>query len=107
MSKSKTGTPSPFRLTQIKQAQLHFIDTCLLLYYGATRASKVRVYRLARDILEQRTGGYWVDPERCGAAMAENLVTELLDLTLPLPAILDNPEKAAILTPIEMPSTVW
>ncbi len=38
-----------FRLPQMRQAQLHFIDTCLLLYYGATRASKMRVYRLARD----------------------------------------------------------
>jgi hypothetical protein len=39
--------------------------------------------------------------------MAENLVTELLDLTLPLQAILDNPEKAALLTPIEMPRAGW
>jgi hypothetical protein len=96
-----------FRRPQMSQAQLHFIDTCLVLYYGTTRASKMRVYRLARDILEQRTGGYWVDPGRCGSAMAESLVTELLDLSIPLPAILDNPEKAAVLTPIEMPSTGW
>jgi hypothetical protein len=96
-----------FRRPQMSQAQLHFIDTCLLLYYGTTRASKMRVYRLARDILESRTAGYWVDPGRCGSTMAETLVTELLDLSLPLPAILDNPEKAALLTPIEMPSTGW
>lgn len=96
-----------FRLPQMSQAQLHFIDTCLLLYYGNTRASKMRVYRLARDILENRTAGYWVDPQRCESRMAETLVTELLDLTIPLPAILDNPEKASLLTPIEMPSTGW
>ncbi len=96
-----------FRLSHMSQAQFHFIDTCLFLYYGQTRATKTRVYRLARDILEKRTQGYWVDPERCGSSIPENLVTELLDLKLPMQAVLDNPEKAALLTPIEMPSTGW
>ncbi len=88
-------------------AQFHFINTCLLLYYGNTRATKTRIYRLAQDILSTRTGGLWVDPERCGASIPEDLVTELLDLHLPMQAILDNPEKASLLTPIEMPSPAW
>jgi hypothetical protein len=96
-----------FRLSHMSQAQFHFIDTCLFLYFGKTRSTKTRVYRLAQDILEKRTQGYWVDPERCGSSIPENLVTELLDLKLPLQAILDNPEKAALLTSIEMPSTGW
>ena len=96
-----------FRLSQMSPAQFHFIDTCLLLYYGKTRSTKTRVYRLAQDILEKRTQGHWIDPERCGSAIPENVVTELLDLKLPMQAILDNPEKAALLTPIEMPSTGW
>ena len=70
----------------MSQAQLHFIDLCLLLYYGKTRSTKARVYRLARDILEKRTRGYWVDPERCGASVPEDLVTELLDLKVPMQA---------------------
>jgi hypothetical protein len=34
-------------------------------------------------------------------------VTELLDLKIPMQAILDNPEKKPLLTKIEMPSTGW
>jgi len=96
-----------FRLSQMSQAQFHFIDTCLLLYYGKTRVTKTRVYRLAQDILEKRTQGYWIHPEYCGSAVPENVVTELLDLKIPMQAILANPEKAALLTKIEMPSTGW
>ena len=96
-----------FRLPQMSKAQFHFIDMCLLLYYGNTRATKTRVYQLAEDILEKRTQGYWIDPTVCGATVPENLVTELLDLKIPMQALLDNPEKRAVLTKIEMPSTGW
>jgi hypothetical protein len=98
---------STFRLPHMSPAQFHFIDTCLLLYYGNTRSTKTRVYKLAQDILEKRTRGYWVNPERCGATIPENLVTELLDLKIPIQAILDNPEKKPLLTQIDMPSTGW
>ncbi len=98
---------STFCLTRMSPAQFHFIDTCLLLYYGNTRSTKTRVYKLAQDILEQRTRGYWVDPERCGASIPENLVVELLDLKIPMQALLDNPEKKPLLTQIAMPSTGW
>ncbi len=98
---------STFRLPHMSPAQFHFIDTCLLLYYGNTRSTKTRVYQLAQDILEKRTQGYWVNPERCGTAIPENLVTELLDLKIPMQALLDNPEKKLLLTQIEMPSTGW
>ncbi len=96
-----------FRLPRMRAAQFHFIDLCLLLYYGNTRSTKTRVYKLAQDILEKRTHGYWVDPEPCGASIPENLVTELLDLKIPMQAILDNQEKAALLTEIEIPSPAW
>ena len=78
-----------------------------MLYYGNTRVTKTRVYQLAREILDHHTHGYWIDPERCGQAVPENLVTELLDPKIPLQAILDNPEKAALLTQIKMPSRAW
>lgn len=96
-----------FRLPRMSAAQFHFIDLCLLLYYGKTRSTRTRVCKLAQEILAKRTYGYWVDPARCGASIPENLVTELLDLNIPLQAILDNPEKAALLTTIEMPSPAW
>ncbi len=98
---------STFRLPRMSPAQFHFIDTCLLLYYGNTRSTKTRVYKLAQDILDKRTQGYWVDPEQCGSSIPENLVTELLDLKIPMQAILGNPEKKSLLTQIEMPSTGW
>jgi Mu transposase, C-terminal len=96
-----------FRLPRMRAAQFHFIDLCLVLYYGNTRVTKTRVYQLAQDILERRTLGYWVDPERCGASIPDNLVIELLDLNLPIQAILANQEKVALLTKIEMPSPAW
>ena len=95
-----------FRLPRMSPAQFHFIDLCLLLYYGNTRSTKTRVYKLAQDILK-RTKGYWVDPDRCGAEPPENLTPELLDLKIPMQAILDNQEKAPLLTKIEMPSPAW
>jgi Mu transposase, C-terminal len=98
---------STFRLPRLSAAQFHFLDLCLLLYYGNTRATKVRVYKIAKDILGKRTGGYWIDPERCGESVPENVVTELLDLKIPLQAILDNREKAVLLTKIAMPSQSW
>jgi hypothetical protein len=98
---------STFRIPRMSAAQFHFIDVCLLLYYGNTRSTKTRVHKLAQDILEKRTGGYWIDPERCGETIPENVVTELLDLKIPLQAILDNREKATLLTKIEMPSLAW
>ncbi len=98
---------STFRLSQMNRAQLHFIDTCLLLYYGNMRVTKTRVYRLAQDILDTRTQGWWIDPDRCGADIPEDVVTELLDLKLPLQALLANAEKAAHLAKIEMPSRAW
>jgi Mu transposase, C-terminal len=96
-----------FRLSQMSQAQMHFIDLCLLLYYGKTRSTKARVYHLAQDILAKRTQGYWIDPELCGSSVPEDLVTELLDLNVPMQALLENPEKAALLTQIAMPSRGW
>ena len=48
-----------------------------------------------------------MNPERCGETLPENLVAELLDLKIPVQAILDNPEKKPLLTQIEMPSTGW
>jgi hypothetical protein len=96
-----------FRIPQMSKAQHHFIDMCLLLYYGNTRVTKTRVYRLAKDILEKRTQGYWIDPERCGETIPQDLVTELLDLKIPFQALLSNPEKKELLAKIEMPSTGW
>ena len=96
-----------FRLSRMSQAQLHFTDMCLLLYYGNTRSTKTRVYQLAQEILDHRTQGYWIDPENCGKAVPENIVTELLDPKIPMKALLENPEKKAVLTHIDMPSRAW
>jgi hypothetical protein len=98
---------STFRTARLSRAQLHFSEMCLVLYYGHTRVTKTRAYQLAREILDHRTHGYWIDPERCGQAIPENLVTELLDPAIPMQALLDNPEKAALLTRITMPSRAW
>ncbi len=96
-----------FRQTLMSQAQLHFTDLCLLLYYGNTRSTKQRVYQLAQEILDHRTQGYWIDPERCGKAVPEKIVTELLDPKIPMKALLANPETKALLTQIDMPSRAW
>jgi len=47
---------STFRLTHMSPAQFHFLDTCLLLYYGNTRSTKTRVYKIFSNNEHRGTG---------------------------------------------------
>ena len=98
-----------FNRTKLSRAQLHFIDTLLLRYYAGKRTLRLRPYalhQLAGSILK-RTGNLWLEPDRCPGHGVENVVEELLDHRLPMPAILADPEKAGWLTPITLPSQSW
>ena len=49
----------------------------------------------------------WLDPNQRPGGGVENVVEELLDPHLPMPAILNNVEKAAWLAEIKLPSQSW
>lgn len=98
-----------YHQSQMSRAQLHFIDTLILRFYAGQRTARLRpktLYKLARSTLE-RTGQRWLDPDKCPGNGVEYVVEELLNVRLPMQAILNNPEKASWLTPISLPSQSW
>jgi hypothetical protein len=100
---------STFNQTQMTRAQLHFVDTHIMRFYARNRPIRPRpatVYDIMRSTLE-RSKGLWPDPQRCGGEASQAATEELLDPRLPMQAILDNPEKARLLKPIELPSRSW
>lgn len=100
---------STFNQTRMSQARLHFVDTHIMRFYARSRAIRPRpstVYKIMHSTLE-RTHGLWPDPKRCELKAPPDLIEELLDPRLPMAAILDNPEKAGLLKPIDLPSRSW
>ncbi len=98
-----------FNQTKLSQAQLHFIDTIILHFYGGKRTLHLRpqaLYKLAGSILK-RTDNLWLDPQQCSGEDIEHVVEELLDPRLPMLAILSNPEKVNWFTKITLPSQSW
>ncbi len=98
---------SSFQKTKCSLAQLHLVDTLLLRYYGRSRPLRpLTVYQIGQSVLA-RTGNRWLDPERGTAPEQATLLEELLNVQLPIQAILDNPEKEALLSPVRLPSRSW
>jgi len=91
-----------YNQARLDKAQLHFLDTIIPLFYRADRASRpAKVYRLGESALKFHTHGRWIDPNKCRGQVPEDLVEELiqvLEKKLPMEAIVDNPEKARLLT---------
>jgi len=92
--------------------QYHLLDTLMMRFYAcndsssSVRAKLLRpstMYNLAMSLM-QRTGHLWLDLEKIKLAAPHNLVEELLDHRIPMSAILDNPEKSALLKPTSLPS---
>lgn len=96
-----------FNQIRMTAAQLHLIDQVILVY-GLRRPPRQprTLYRIAKSVW-QHTQGYWIDPEKCNGEVPQQLVHELLDETLPIAALLDHPEKATLMTAIELPSESW
>lgn len=99
---------STFNQTRMSRAQLHFVDTHVMRFYARSRAIRPRPAALYEIMLSslKRTQGLWPQP-KLEEAPPPDLIEELLDPRLPLAAILDNPEKASWLRPIEPPSRSW
>ena len=96
-----------FNQTRLTQAQLHFCDTLILRYYARQPPLEAKaVYHIMQKVLAH-TAGWWLDPHNCTGALPEDLMEELLNPKIPIRAILDNSEKAAWLTKIELPSLSW
>jgi hypothetical protein len=96
-----------FNQTAMSAAQLHLIDQIILRYGTRQPPRQPRtLYNIARSVLA-RTGQRWIDPDRCSGDIPQHLVQELLDSTIPMSAILSQPEKNALLVTIELPSESW
>ena len=96
-----------FNQTRMNTAQQHFVDTLILRFYA--RQPPIRpstLYKLALAAWK-RTGGQWLDPQRCSAAIPQDLVAELLNPAVPLTHITDAPDKRRLLTAIDLPSRSW
>jgi hypothetical protein len=96
-----------FHQTRMSRAQLHFLDTLILRYYKRQPPLRPQtLYRLAQSVLK-RTSGRWLNPDQCVTEVPTILVEELLDPKLPVETLLNNPEKAVLLTTIQLPSRSW
>jgi transposase InsO family protein len=96
---------STYRQMKLDKATRHFLDTLIPLYCGRKRPGYI--YNLGESALEHRTQSLWLDPAKCEGPIPEDLVSELkqvLDRTLPMQALLENPKKKALLTKIKMPA---
>lgn len=96
-----------FGMTQMSSAQIHFTDA-IILKHGSSRGyakGLPSLYDLLLGYLEH-TGGWWVDPEKC-KDIPLDLIKELTNVSLPIDSILSNPEKAALMSKIELPSRAW
>ena len=96
---------STYRQTKLDKATRHFLDTIIPLYCGRKRPGDI--YNLGESALEYRTQGLWLDPEKCKGQIPENMISELkqvLDRKLPMQALLENENKKALLSKIEMPA---
>lgn len=98
---------SSYNQLRMSKAQLHFIDTILQQYYVRPNPlSKAQVYRQAES-LWKRTERHWLDPDYNQAPLPQALVADLLNPALTITDIQSNPDHAAWLVKIALPSKRW
>jgi hypothetical protein len=98
---------STFGHTSLLDPQIYFIDSAILHFYKRKPAiRKATLYEAVKSTYEH-TGGRWIDPNRCGEDIPQDLVIQLFDDKLPIQALLENPEKARLLVPVELPGRTW
>ncbi|MDQ3705133.1 MAG: hypothetical protein M3437_07900 [Chloroflexota bacterium] len=90
--------------TRMTKAQMHMVDKHILEYRHLRPA---RLYNTLYSTWRW-TRGRWIDPALCRDRVREDLAAELLDhARVPMQAILNNPEKAMLLTRVVLPSRAW
>ena len=93
--------------SRLPDAQIHLVDSAFVKYYARKPAiRKVTLYEIIKSTYT-RTGGQWIDPVKCVGKVPQDLVDQLFDDKLPFQAILENPEKARWLVPIEKLKRTW
>jgi putative transposase len=96
-----------YNQTQMSRAQLHFVDSLILRYYARQPAIQPStLYRIMQGVW-QRTQQHWLDPQKCPDDIPSDMVAELLNPAIDFQALLQNPEKALLLTRIKLPSRSW
>jgi hypothetical protein len=99
---------STHHTTRFSDTTIAFVDAYLLRYYARTPPiSQTSFYDEILQPELKRLHGLWVDPNKCPHGLPQDLIEELLNRKIPIAAILQNPEKAALLSPVELPSWSW
>lgn len=98
-----------FNASTLDPAAIHLADTMLVKYFGRNRSMSASfVYEAFLKGTLSRTGGLWPSPALCeGGTVPQDLVDRLLKPSIPMDAILANPESRAVLAPIDKPSRSW
>lgn len=89
---------STYGKKRLSRSEQHFLDM-IILKYPSLQVSELR--RFGQSLLA-RTGGLWVDPERCDE-IPEDLVEELCNPQIPIEVIVNHPEKQDLLVNIRLP----
>jgi hypothetical protein len=99
-----------FGKTRMSKAQLHFAERLILSYYVRGREARFTTQSGLYEKMEyiaERTGNRWIDPEKCGPIIPEDLISDLMNPRVPMQDILANEERKALLTHIKVPSAAW
>jgi transposase InsO family protein len=89
---------SSYGKKRLTRAQQHFLDM-IILRYPTLDAGEIRRYGQA---LLERTGGLWVDPERCDP-VPDDLVQALCNPKISIDLLLNHPEKRPLLVSVSLP----
>jgi transposase InsO family protein len=92
---------------RLKTPQIHFADSLILEYYQRDPPIEKATLWAIMESTYERTKGKWIDPDRCGQQVPQDLVLELFDHKLSMDTIESNPEKKRLLTDIDCPSRAW
>lgn len=100
---------SSFNQTKIDRTTTTFVDTCLLTYYADEeyRLNPQTIFTKVMPEILERTSNKWIDPEKCGGTIPNDLTEELLNFKIPIEKIMLNPEKRSLLSEVKLPGRSW
>jgi transposase InsO family protein len=91
--------------SRLSTTQQHFLDTCAMRLYAdrKTRLQPEMIYQIMMALLK-KLDYWWLNPEKCDGPMRHDLVETLFTCRIPIETIRSNPEAAALLEEISLPS---
>lgn len=98
---------STYQKTRIDPNAQHFVDTLIRRFYRSNPPLRAHtVYQIAHQ-LWQHNRHWWLTSAQASATEHAPLIERLLDGRRPIDDLLADPQLAAQLTPIQLPSRSW